>query len=720
MQSVRTVVRTLIAVFLALAGPVLAAPAVRAHAQEIQQSSRTDAAASHQLTISIDRVTPNYATPTSTVTVSGTLTNHTGSAIAGISVQLLTSVAPFGTRSDMDSFASGNSGYLSQQVGTPSSLSEPLASGATVRWTLSFSPAQASYGKFGAYPLEVLASSTASGSLATGRTFLPFWPANGRPKSLETAWIWPLIDRPQQSACPATLATNSLAGSLGTGGRLGALLATGVWWARRDHLTWAVDPALVSDANVMTGQYSTGGDAACKGRTSEPASTAARGWLSSLRAGTAGSEMFLTPYADADVSALTHGGLGAILKMAYQVGESVAGKILPGTFGKNGAGTGGSGTASIGWPADGTADASLLTSLAADGGIDTVVLRSGELPSIDGQFDNALGKTTTRAGAHVNVLLADSQLTSILGSAPAGSPAARQFAAAQDFLAETAMIAAEAPNEKRSLVIAPPRRWDPSAAEARTLLSLTYQAPWLHKVGLSSLATDASRLAIRESLPRTRVSKAELGEGYLGQVETASTSAALYKDLLYQPSTGVLQSLDAAVAATTSTAWRGADSAGGWLALTQLTDYLSDSEKKVRIITGKKVLLAGTSGTTPVSVTNLGELPVQVKVKVAVPAGGALSVGAFTSLIAVQPGQTWTVKIPLHSTAIQTTTMRLQLETENGSPLPQPPQPVSVQVTRYGRALLVLIAAALGVLVLTSVARWIRRRANDGRAGGTG
>jgi hypothetical protein len=43
---------------------------------------------------------------------------------------------------------------------------------------------------------------------------------------------------------------------------------------------------------------------------------------------------------------------------------------------------------------------------------------------------------------------------------------------------------------------------------------------------------------------------------------------------------------------------------------------------------------------------------------------------------------------------------------------------LSVQATRYGRALLVLIAAALGVLVLTSVARWIYRWMNDGRNNG--
>jgi hypothetical protein len=122
-------------------------------------------------------------------------------------------------------------------------------------------------------------------------------------------------------------------------------------------------------------------------------------------------------------------------------------------------------------------------------------------------------------------------------------------------------------------------------------------------------------------------------------------------------------------------------------------------------------------------VQNLSQLPVQVQV-VAIPVGTDLSVGNPHKLITIQPGITRTVTISLQSSAITTTTMQLQLESENGSLLAWTPRLVSVQVTRYGRALLVLIAAALGVLVLTSVARGIRRRLNDGGAdggaGGTG
>ena len=93
---------------------------------------------------------------------------------------------------------------------------------------------------------------------------------------------------------------------------------------------------------------------------------------------------------------------------AYRLGDAVASKILPSTFGSSADGTG-SGTAlPVAWPAGGTADASTLTSLARAGGINTVVLNSGELPTSTPPYDNALARTKTSTEASMSALLADS------------------------------------------------------------------------------------------------------------------------------------------------------------------------------------------------------------------------------------------------------------------------------------------------------------------------
>ena len=504
----------------------------------------------------------NFATPDSIVKVTGTLTNHTGSAIQGLVVQLLTSSQYFGYRAEMDGYANGSITMFVQPAGTPDTLPGTLASGATVRWTASFSPAQAAYGVFGVYPLEVQATSSVSAAVATSKTFLPFWPGSGsgRPQPLDAAWIWPLIDQPQQGACPQTLATNSLAGSLTSAGRLGTMLATGERWAQQDHLTWAVDPALLSDATVMTHKYAVGGDAVLLG--ADPRARQHRRDPMAVLAARRDGGRRDVPHA---VRRCRRLGADPCRPRRYVAdglpGRGVGGrKILTRPFGKTGAGTGDGG---IAWPAGGTADASVLTSLASNGGIKTVVLNSGALPSSEEPYDNALGRTTTGISTTMQVLLADSQLTSILASAPAGSSAGAQFRAEQDFLAETAMILAEAPSRARSIVIAPPRHWDPPATEAAKLLALTARAPWLRKVGLSTLATAAGHLKAREALPGNRVSKAELSESYLDQVSAVSANLGVYKDLLYKPSAGYLQTLNAALAATTSAAWRGDSAAMG-------------------------------------------------------------------------------------------------------------------------------------------------------------
>jgi hypothetical protein len=734
MRSVRPVVRPLIAALLALSCVVLVAATAQASVQKIQHpSSRTDRAVSHSLAVSITGVGPQqWATSTtSTVTVSGTLSNHTGSTLRGIQVQLQWYPLTFLTRSGMDSFASG--GPVSLQ-GVPvtletvgdTTLGPALPNGASTHWSVSFNLAQwllpdGDPQTLGDYPLQVVASSATNGYQGTSRTFLPYWTGSGSATPLKVAWIWPLIDTPQQGACPQTLATNSLDGSLAANGRLSTLLDAGLQWASRDDLTWAIDPALLSDATVMTHAYFTGGNAGCTDRTKLPANAAATGWLSKL-AGTAGQPAFLTPYADVDAAALSHAGLNADLASAYQLGDAEASKILPSTFGSSADGTGTGTALAVAWPAGGSADADTLTSLARAGGINTVVLNSGELATSTPPYDNALARTKTSTGADMSALLADSGITSILGSASASSSAGAQFAAAQDFIAQTAMMVAEGPNApSRSLVVAPPTGWDPSPAEATELLSLTRNAPWLQVADLGTLATAAAKLPAQR-LPSRRVSGAELSDsdGYIDKLQSLDANVTLFESLLSDPPKSYLTMLARAVAVTQSSAWRGSGSPGGWLALTELSSYINDLQNTVRLIPVRKILLAGTSGSTLASVQNglnqfyLPQHGLQIAVRVVASAelGSSLQVTSPRAALVVNPGMTGSVRLVLHSTTIGTTTLRLQLLTKDGSPLgwKLASEPLSVEVTRFGRLILVIIFGALGVLVLATVLRLRRKR----------
>jgi hypothetical protein len=401
------------------------------------------------------------------------------------------------------------------------------------------------------------------------------------------------------------------------------------------------------------------------------------------------------------------------------VGETEAKRVLPGTFGGQGSISGTTAALAAAWPAGGTADTGVLTSLASDGGINTVVLSSNELPISAPDYDNALARTKTSGGTSMAVLLADAGITAILGSASARSSAAAQFTVTQDFLAQTAMILAEAPDLSRSLVVAPPAGWNPSSAEATELLRLTKDAPWLRATGLGTLASQTAKVAATRLRVR-QVSKAELSGEYLEQIKSLSANVGLYENLLYQPSPATLSSLDAATAVTESAQWRGDGSYGGWLALTKLSRFLRDQEGLVKIIASKKVLLAGTTGTTPVSVHNGLGVPIRVLVK-ATPANSALKVGSgsFERLLTVDPGMTPTLRMPM-SSLLGTTNVRIQLFTSNGTPLtgPTASATMSVEVTRFGRTLLVTLAGVFGVLVLTTVVRLRRKRRAGVKHGG--
>jgi hypothetical protein len=727
MPSVRTLVRCLIAAALAVV-PLLAGLASPAGAQVSNPFSETDQAAAHSVTIAVTSVTPSWAKPSSTITVSGTITNDTGSPIPGIEVDVQTSgYQPFSTRSAMESFADGSttSSYDLPDSEGPYALPRTLHTNVTMKWSVSFPASDVGYAGFGVYPLEAVAYNAYGDPLANDPTLLPYWPGGNAAQPVSVAWVWPLIDKPQADPC-GTLTTNSLARSLSGSGRLSTLLNVGVQHQDSADLTWAVDPALLSDVSKMTSAYGVGGqvgtDSLCENVTPEPASGAATAWLAKLRQGTQDEPMFVTPYADVDISALAHAGLGSTadsdLGTAFKLGESAAQQVLNRPFGQNGDGTSDGTAPSVAWPADGTADASVLLSLAASNSASTLLLGSDELPDTT----STAVRTLSGVGTTDTVLLADSELSNLLGSASAQSPQGAQFATQQDFLAETAMIAAEYPSQKgRSLIVAPPQRWDPSATEAESLLSTTEQAPWLKPTSLSDLASAPT--GDPQTLPGKQVSSAELSPGYMAQVESVDATLATFKNLLWEPGNRTLQTLQEAVAATQSSAWRGSARAGGEAALSRLSAYLSGALKSVQIITNsasQRVLLAGASGAMLVSVRNNLSVPVQVVVKATVPPGGPLSVGKVNSPIGVPAGKTGTVRIAVSSSDIGTTTLKLQLVTRNGSPLTPQAKTMSVQATRYGRALLILIAAALGVLVLTVVARRVRQWLNDTRAGSGG
>ena len=318
----------------------------------------------------------------------------------------------------------------------------------------------------------------------------------------------------------------------------------------------------------------------------------------------------LTPYANVDITALVRQGLTRDLTTAYRTGEAVATSVLHGTFGHD-----------IAWPPGGTADLSALTNLAAHQHVSTVVLNSSEMPPVDAgtvfRPDDAVASLRV-AGLPMNVLLSDNTLTGVLraGDTASGTlPKSSEFAVQQRFLAETAMIAAEAPDSERTIVVAPPYDWSPSEALASDLLGETATAPWLTPTPLTSLsAADTEHAVPRHSPPASQASPGELSGAYLSQVRAIGDRLGAYKSMLYKPAASYTRSLDEALLATESAAWRGSGKPGGVALARGLSGYITTANKKVKIISSDQVPMGGSSGQVPVSIQNGLHQAIQVRV----------------------------------------------------------------------------------------------------------
>ena len=322
----------------------------------------------------------------------------------------------------------------------------------------------------------------------------------------------------------------------------------------------------------------------------------------------------------------------------------------------------------------------------------------------------------------MNVLLSDDTLTGVLkeGDTSTGTlPKGTEFAVRQRFLAETAMIAAEAPDSARTIVVAPPEGWSPPQTLASDLLGDTTAVPWLKPAALGSLssAPDTQRTVPRQPPPASQESPGELSHGYLSQISALGARLGAYKSMLYQPDQAYVQALDQALIATESAAWRGGGMSQGLALADSLKAYLKNAESKVKIITSAQVTMGGSSGQVPVSIQNGLHQAIQVRVVASADKSpgrtSQLTVGRLPRPVVVQPQQPLTVRLQVSSAPQGSTVIHLSLTSANGTPLTFTDTQLTVLSTRYGRAILFLIGAAIGVLVLTSVYRGVRRRLHD-------
>jgi len=667
------------------------------------------------LTVTITSVTPSYARQGSTVTVAGLVRNLSGSAVSGLSVSLLSSRAALTSRRELGSFAAGRYTPPESPLRVTSPAQHRLASGGTWQWTIRLPASSLGARCFGVYPLTVHVGDSVL-QTASDQVPLPYWPAKPascpglrRPSPFPISWIWPLVDTPHQDVCPG-LTDNALAASLAPQGRLGSLLAMGARYAAKARLTWAIDPALLDSVHAMKQRYRAGVAPGCYRRGMHQASPYAARWLNDLKRATAGQPVFVTPYADVDVAALVRHGNAGDLHKSITSGEQAAQRILGRRAAPAPLPAGHGRLSAIAWPPGGSASDAVLTSI-ANSHLSTVILAAPpDLPTP--YTPGAVTSTRALTGKKLNILLADRRITAELRSGLVSSNAAgARVHVGQLYLAETAMIAAEAPRMTRPIVIAPPRRWDPTSSIARELLGETVSAPWLQPSTASQLVAMKPEHVYKKVTQYGKIGAHT--RRLLNSVSTLDRKIALLQAMSVEPDPNLYR----AVADIESSAWRGKAAKQATATLRRTSQYVDRQLHGVTISVGgggrsvEHVTFGGS--TAPVIVVIHNGLSYAVNVGLVVQASHATVTGAPpTVTIGPHSFSFNPVKLKVHVNGSHAR-IRLTLTAPPGSslrghPLPAAPLLILVHTTEFGVIALIIVAIALAIFVIASAFRAIR------------
>jgi hypothetical protein len=697
----------------ATAGPAAAAPA------------SADATAPVQ--VSVDQFEPRSVTPTSTITISGTLTNTGDETITKLALrlqrgQLLTSRDEL-TAADRDPdpdtavvapFTPLQQVRLEPGDSTPFSYSLPAAA-------LQMQAA-------GVYPVLLNANGSVSGGERRVGELATYLVQPAAPSGKATVgWLWPLADRPHRDA-GGHFTDDALTREIGTNGRLDRVLSVVERLPRPSAgqsappvpVTITVDPALVEALQVMAaGPYTVGA-----GNTPGGGTQAAAAFLGRLKAVAADQQVVALPYGDVDPGAVVGAGLGDVLTRSLPgTPAGTAAAPAAGTTAEQGAQTGAGAqilTAALGtrprtdlaWLPEGSTAPPTLAVLTA-GGVGTVVVPPTALTG----SARALG-TGGPAAARTTVPTPTGTLPALVGDTglgaltdPERTPGGARIAE-QRYLAELDLVAAAAPADPAAaptVLVSPPREVDPDVDGVEAMMTDAAQQSWLAPGSLDQLAAGPA-------VPTGKLAAATPAPTLDATGMAAVASAVTARDDLAAAASGdpaaALAADDAAIARTASTAWRG-DTAGFRAAAHGLAETIGRLRDEVALVAPADGTYSLASSDAPLVLTVRNDLPfaVSVLLKLSTRGAGGLELGDIGRQV-LAPGSRTTLQVPTQVRRSGGFTVVATVTTPSGRPLGDPVQ-VKVRSTAYGSVSLVITLGAallLGLLFLRRLVRFVLRR----------
>ncbi|WP_435845265.1 DUF6049 family protein [Streptomyces hygroscopicus] len=690
-----------------------AAPA--AHAESKATGSRS-------VDVSITSLTPTAPKKSDTLTVSGTVTNDTRTAVSDARVGLRVGPTMNG-RNAIDT-AARRTGYAEGLDGTEiggkyAKKIDKLPAGASRDFSLSIPVSQLHLGEDGVYQLGVsLTGGTSSQPwpqvLGIERTFLP-WQSGAPAKKSQLTYLWPLISSTHVTARTDNdedrtpiFRDDRLASELAPGGRLQQMVALG----KNLPITWVIDPDLLATVDAMTKKYEVQ-DGSGNGTRSGHGQAVAKQWLDALQKAVDGKQVVALPFADPDLAALAHrgknvtGSLGHLqdaTELASTTVETVLG-VKPRT--------------DFAWPVDGAIDSSIVD-VATSAGAHNVIARSDSLRETGG-----LSYTPTAArqiGGGNTAVVADARLsTAFTGDM---SKAENSTLAIQRFLAQSQMINLQAPDKQRSIVVAPQRMPTTSQAQAMAAALEGLSGQWTQPLGLGQAAkakpdpNATQRVPSSRSYPRSLRAR-ELPTEAFQKIQETQRTLDNFEPIL-TAKYRVVTPFGNAIRRDMSTSWRGeARNAAGFR--NDVQTYLSGLTKKVRLVPKTDMTLSGRSATVPVTVQNNLVQGVELRLVLRSHQGNRLAVSE-PQLVNVEGGHSQSVKFGTTANANGPVWVSAQLYTPDGQPYGDE-MPFEVNVTEITSTVILVIAGGVLLLVLAGVRIYIQRKraaARSGEDGGDG
>ncbi len=666
------------------------------------------------LAIALTSMTPAVVTPTSVLTIRGTVTNTSKTVVQNGTVRLLVHHSPLSSRNLVAQWGAGNIDDLGGRIlEANADLSVDLAPGAGAAFTIT-APAprlglRMDYAAIG-ITLEALGddgSAIGTHRLGLLRSYLT-WQQRLAYDPLQISWLFPLTGGPA-SPTGGPAGTADLATAVGSGSRLQRVLSAVAAAPKGPGVAVAIDPSLVSDLQARSGSPSGPGSqppasGASSSATAATAATASplatqqatiAGYLSAVHTSVSGRTIVQLPYGDPDLmgNADNHGSslLTAAQAAAGTGATSILGKELGVTP-----------LTDVAWPASGWTDGTTVTA-AHRAGAQTFVLAASSRPPA-AEVDHTPSGFAPLTSSTDSVLY-DDVLSGLLGRT---SSAPNTVQTVQRFLAETLATVGERPFRQRTLLVAATRSFNPQPAAAAALFAAVRAAPWIASAPLSSLrsGTTPDIVADRDAAPiPTAVRRVQLPESQVTAVrEVRSLAGQLATviagdDGLTTVRTNALRLVGAS--------WRGHTGTAA-VRTKALRTSLNAQGAKVHILPLSTLNFLTSDGNLTLSVANdLGQAVQGIRVRVQ-PANGRLVVVKQAAPITVEADRRTTIKVHVHAVAGGVVPVTAQIVTPSGL-LMGSPVTVQVHVRPTDTWAFWVLGVAAGLVFLVGLVRTLRR-----------